>query len=203
MRQPANTLSGAAFLIVAILILNAASKSHTPASSKLFALAVALVGVGTMFYHASLTFVGQTMDVLGMYLVATYVVLYNSARIWPMSAKAMSTAYIAGNAVLLSGLVLLPTARRYVFAVLILIAIALEITARREDAAPRSNGRLFGTALLVLLVGFGIWVLDITRIVCAPHSWLQGHAIWHVAGAVATWLIFRYLQTLPPAIHKR
>ena len=81
MRQPANTLSGAAFLIVAILILNAASKSHTPASSKLFALAVALVGVGTMFYHASLTFVGQTMDVLGMYLVATYVVLYNSARI--------------------------------------------------------------------------------------------------------------------------
>jgi hypothetical protein len=197
-RQPANAASGAAFLIVAVLVFNTARTSNTPVYSKLFAIAVALVGVGTIFYHASLTFVGQTMDVLGMYLVATYVVLYNSARIRPMSAKAMSTAYIAGNAVLLSGLVLLPTARRYVFAALILLAIALEIMARRDPAATRGEGRLFGAALLVLLVGFGIWILDITRAVCAPHSWLQGHAIWHIAGAISTWLIFRYLETTPP-----
>lgn len=41
-------------------------------------------------------------------------------------------------------------------------------------------------------VAFVIWILDFTRFVCAPESWVQGHAAWHILGAVAAWYLFRY-----------
>ena len=197
-RQPANTLSGAAFLAVALLVLRSRSGSINAVYARLFAGACALVGAGTMFYHASLTFVGQTVDVLGMYLVATFVVLYNVSRIRYLPPRTFAAAYIGGNTVLLAGLILIPAARRYIFAALIILAVALELTARRRIPQAIGDTKAFAAALLVLLAGFAIWTLDITRLVCAPHSWLQGHALWHLAGAASTWLVFRYLQSYSP-----
>lgn len=54
------------------------------------------------------------------------------------------------------------------------------------------DGRYLAAAVLVLTAGFAAWTLDITRLVCAPASVLQGHALWHVAGAAAALLLFRY-----------
>jgi hypothetical protein len=197
-RQPANTLSGAAFLGVALLVLFSRRGSINAVYTQVFAGACALVGIGTIFYHASLTFVGQTVDVLGMYLVATFVVLYNLSRIRLLPPRTFAATYIAGNAALLAGLIMVPLARRYIFAALILLAIALEVGARRNNPTAPGDTRAFAAALVILLGGFAIWTLDITRAVCAPQSWLQGHAVWHLAGAASTWLVFRYLQSYSP-----
>ena len=151
------------------------------------------IGLGSAFYHASLSFIGQSADVLGMYLIATCIVTYNLARVKPLSASAAAIGYILGNAVLLAGLVWFPAARRYVFGLLILLGLALELRARRIDEASRER-RLLTIAVAVLLIGFVIWVLDITRRVCAPHSWLQGHAVWHLAGAAAAWFMYLHLS---------
>ena len=47
-----------------------------------------------------------------------------------------------------------------------------------------------------MAVAFVIWILDFTRTVCAPASWLQGHAVWHILGAAAAWYLFRYYSEL-------
>jgi hypothetical protein len=203
-RQPANALSGLAFLPVAALVLHYRGTGRArhsinpfrdePAYAWLFALAIALVGIGTAFYHASLTFVGQTADVLGMYLVATFLVVYNAARLWPIPTKIAASAYVCGNVVLLAVLLYAPAARRYLFAALVLGVIALEviIRVRRRVASDR---RYFVTAVAAMATGFAIWVLDITRTVCAPSSLVQGHAMWHVLSASAVLLIFLYYRS--------
>jgi hypothetical protein len=190
-RQPANTISGLSFILVAVLVLSSANTIAMPrVYRRLYAFAAALIGIGTMFYHASLTFWGQTADVLGMYLIATFLVVLNLARVRRLSDAALVTIYLAGNATLLGGLIVLPAARRYVFALLVILAVFLELLARRREPTRRET-RFVTAAVAVLAFGFLIWSLDITRTWCAPTSWLQGHAVWHIAGATAAWLIYR------------
>jgi hypothetical protein len=41
-----------------------------------------IIGVGSAFYHASLTFIGQFFDVFGMFLLAVFMLVYAFERIW-------------------------------------------------------------------------------------------------------------------------
>jgi hypothetical protein len=198
-RQPANTASGLAFVIVAIAILKSRAVGLTKFSRIIYALATLIVGLGTIFYHASLTFWGQTADVLGMYLIATFLVIYNLVRAKVITERAAAWLYVTANAVLLAGLIVLPQARRYVFAALILGALLLELPARRREAVQR-NARFLQAAAGCLALGFALWTLDITGRVCWPDSWLQGHALWHLAGAFSLWFVYRYYHDVrsPP-----
>jgi hypothetical protein len=207
-RQPANAASGLAFVAVAVVIV---LSGFTPARKGgltdrrpftnpfpvLFVFAALVVGTGTVLYHASLTFWAQTLDVLGMYLLVTAIGVHSASRLFVLSRATAVTSYIAVNTVLLTGLVVWPGARRLVFAALVLGTVCLEVAARRGRPG-RSRGRFVG-AVLVLAAGFGIWLLDFHRIGCAPESWLQGHALWHLAGASATLLVFQYLAAADPA----
>jgi dihydroceramidase len=44
----------------------------------------------------------------------------------------------------------------------------------------------------LLTVAYVIWILDNTRLVCFENSLLQGHAIWHILGAVSVFFLHRY-----------
>jgi hypothetical protein len=214
-RQPANTASGLVFLPVAagLAALSNRRRRAAPASGQplllqspvhtwIFVAAIALTGLGTAFYHASLSFVLQTVDVLGMYLVATFLVLYAIARLRDLPPLAAATAYVLGNGVLLWGLVAWPEARRYTFAGLIALVLLLEYAVGRRRHFTR-DARYFGAAVAVLLAGMVLWFLDLTRTVCAPHSLLQGHALWHIAGAGSLALLFRYHVSETPRQMRR
>jgi hypothetical protein len=205
-RQPANSLSSGAFVIVAILALWQARTFHGTRrrvegqSAVRFAVAVALVGLGSSFFHASLTFWGQTADVLGMYLVATFLLLESVAQRSQWSARQHDARFWGGNAVLLAVLIGLPGLRRYLFAVLVGAILWSEwrnvsLARASGSATPRVATPRVATPLVlavgVLAVGFAVWVLDITGVVCSPDSPLQGHALWHLCGALSTWMAYR------------
>ena len=46
--------------------------------------------------------------------------------------------------------------------------------------APRYRTAFLVAALVLLLVGYGCWVVDTHRILCNPEAVVQGHALWHV-----------------------
>jgi hypothetical protein len=48
-----------------------------------------------------------------------------------------------------------------------------------------------GRALVVFAAGAVFWAVDLARVACAPESLLQGHAMWHAAGAIAGCLLAR------------
>ena len=204
-RQPANTASSLVFLpVAAAAFATAASRRRRqvwsssggpllvlPVYAAIFASATLLIGIGSMFYHASLTFRAQTADVLGMYLIGSFLVLHNAARVWTLPERSAATLYVIGNSALLWMLIAVPELRRYVFGVLVVAAIVLERAARARGDV-RSRPGCFRAALGIFLLGFVIWCLDITHTLCRPDSTLQGHAAWHLASAVSLFFIFMY-----------
>lgn len=119
-RQPANAVSALAFVFVGLLILLASRPSAPNAGASgnlmrsqtvygvLFAMASMVIGIGSLLYYASLSFWAQTVDVPGMYLIVTLIIVYGLARLSSISGAAATTIYVAGNAVLLSGLIIFP-----------------------------------------------------------------------------------------------
>jgi dihydroceramidase len=65
----------------------------------------------------------------------------------------------------------------------------------RKLSGTRIDARYLLLAIALMAIATVIWITDITRVICAPHSLVQGHAIWHILGAISAWLLFRYYRT--------
>jgi len=78
-----------------------------------------------------------------------------------------------------------PDTRRFLFAALIVVALALEFALRRT----RGEMKYLWNALGLMALAYVIWLLDQLKIVCLPTSLIQGHALWHLLTAFATYQI--------------
>lgn len=196
-RQKANTWSSLAFIFSSFLILaldrnlrvnrNAMSRANVV----LLSMATLLIGLGSAFFHASLSLIGQFFDVFGMYLLASFILSYALSRLCGWQNSTAASLYVGLNIALVLLLLFLPEVRRYLFAFILLAGIVTEVVARRSKKLLISK-TWWNTAFLIFSIGYVIWVLDNFRIVCNPSSWLQGHAIWHILGAVSIVLLFMY-----------
>lgn len=202
--EPSNTFSNLAFVLVGLLVLQ--HGRHTARSAPpggrnvmlghrayplMYGAALVLLGFGSFFYHASLTTLGRWLDVMGMYLLASFIALYNWTRIRPARGMTFAAAYVLLNVALGAALALNPSIRLRLFSALIWLGIALEVyllMVRR----PAIQYRYYFAALGCFALAYGIWILDNELIVCNPYAPLQGHAIWHMLTAVAAGLIYRF-----------
>jgi hypothetical protein len=237
-RQPIDTWSNLAFVLVGLLILEDVLRSSSTRSNLLarrrvygfvYVFAVMLIGLGSWFYHASLTFAGQWFDVMGMYLLGTFMVLYNVARLsvspWVthphasrqgirmprprmMSGRTFALSYVLFNLALAISLIVVPELRRYLFGMLLVATIILEVLIRyrsrgfswkRADYTnrlkPRFQTGYFIAALLIYLLAQIIWTLDLNHVVCDPAGLLQGHAVWHALTALSAGLLYLYYRS--------
>lgn len=180
-RQPSNSASSFAFVLVALLVLARGSNKKI---ATLFALTLTFVGVGSAYYHATLSFTGQFFDVLGMYLIATLALILSIDKIRRLSGAAMAVCYLAANAVLATSLYTVPVLRRWIFGLLLIAIIIVELKDRTRERTYLSR------AIGIMTLAFVIWIVDFTRIACAPTSILQGHAVWHILGALSAYYLY-------------
>ena len=194
-RQPANTWSSFGFLLVALWVATNSGRRETTVRSALdraetwlFVGSLVLVGLGSAFYHASLTFVGQVIDVSGMYLVASFILLHRLGPRWRISPPWSVLGFVLVNALLMTVQMTAPSLRRVAFGFLLVSALIVEW---RSSQAGR---RWLATGASLMVGAFLIWVVDWQRLVCAPESLVQGHAIWHLLGALASACLYRSYQ---------
>ncbi|HSJ13041.1 MAG TPA: ceramidase domain-containing protein [Longimicrobiales bacterium] len=198
-RQPVNAASSLAFVVVAVAVARSSAGEHPSGYERagagvmrdMFVLSLVLIGVGSAFYHSSLSFAGQFADVLGMYLLATLVILAGLKRFEGLSARNAWVLYGLANGVLAWALYGIPELRRYLFGALIVLGAWLE--ARRREWS-RSD-RTLRVALGVFALALVAWTLDITGAACRADSWVQGHALWHVLTATTCWLLYRHYRS--------
>jgi hypothetical protein len=148
--------------------------------------------------HATLTLWGQFADVLGMYLVSGFSLIYALAKVMRLDRGKSAMLYGAVCGALVMVLLIVPEVRRWLFFVVLITALIIEIAFARP-LRPGVILRYLLLGVLVKAIGFGVWLLDQNRILCAPDSLLQGHAFWHFCGAVSLWLTYCYFRSESPA----
>lgn len=202
-RQPANTLSNAGFVVAGLLIaghLGRAGSRDAVLSRPVgttYAVLVVLLGPGSAAMHASQSALGGRLDTTSMYLLASFAAAYALARLLALGGVGFATLFTA--LLLVCELVgswsrplpVVMFAGNLAFGVLLLAAIAIEVVlARRPDRHIDLRWGLAGIATMV--VAFAVWNgAKHGTPFCDPDSLLQGHAVWHLLGAVAAYCLFR------------
>lgn len=200
--QPANSWSSFGYVIAGfLLMLDARQRKAETAfpieGAIMFGIAAITVGTGSVLLHATLTLWGQFADVLGMYLVGGFSLVYAIARIAGLNRVKAALLYAAICSVLILILLTIPEVRRWLFFALLLAALLIELLFARP-LRPGVAVRFLILGATVKAVGFAVWVLDQKRILCASDSLVQGHAFWHFCGAVSLWLTYCYFRSERP-----
>lgn len=197
--QPANSWSSLGYVLAGFMMIvlgrsRGWQSAMTPVAAIVLGITAIIVGLGSVLLHATLTLWGQFFDVLGMYLVGSFLLVSALARWMRLPERRAIMLYLLLCAVLVAGLIAVPETRRWLFAVVLVFAIVVELAAAR----PRRPGiqvRWYLLGIATNAVAFLLWNLDQHGYACRPDSLIQGHAAWHLLGAVSLWLTFLYYRS--------
>ncbi len=188
--EPANTWSNLAFLVTAAVLFQATRK-ETSRTERFWPLATFLVGISSLVYHASVTFLLQVFDFFGMYFFFALVLLLNLVRLGYVQKTALFKL-LWGSIIALTAFTVvvaklnLPV--QAIVAVLLLGGVATEAIATLKH---KTQVRWFLGALALIAVAGVFSASDVSRRWCDPTDHVfQGHAIWHVLNAFGIGLAY-------------
>lgn len=201
-RQLTNSLSSFAFVFLGIWSLLSTREPMVGTPERklkpLFAITMLFLGASSFFYHATLSFIGQFLDVFSMYTFGLLLLagaLYRAGRVGGWYAFG---GFVFASVVFGVVQYLFPDARRILFVALVLPGIVLEMLPFVTGYRPSSK-RVWSiyAGVGIMLVAYLIWTLDQVSAFCAPGSPMQGHAVWHVLTALAAFMIFLHYRMTP------
>jgi hypothetical protein len=173
-----------------------------PQLATAMACIVVLLGPGSAAMHATQSALGGRLDMLSMYLVASLAFAYATTR-WLRGGAGLLAATFIGGVVgcelVGSWSVQLPVVDHpgnAAFGILLVSAMAVEVLIARR-AQTRARRPYAYASVAAILTAFAIWNATRTWL-CDPHSLIQGHAIWHLLGAVSAYLLYRYYASEEP-----
>ena len=196
-RQPGNTWTNIGFLLAGLAILRAARRDGFAFLNGLALIALA-TGLGSAFFHASETFVGRLFDYGGMYLGASYMLAVNTRR-WLLIGRSATRLLFWASAA--APLLMMAVNDRYAATIYLLEGmfccgfVEALLYFRQRRVGPRVHYNWLIGYWLVVLVAFGFWWLDKTRVLCDPgNHWISGHGIWHLLDALALYFVYLFYR---------
>jgi hypothetical protein len=212
--QPMNTYSNLAYFYFGVLILQIAINDHKQQGLRVqnrleaFPMLSALMGIcfiylsfGSAFFHASLTWIGQRVDMNGTYgitlvlvSIGLYHVLYKIRftqpvkNVWIIALVIVILLFLK-IALFVSSSVLLPS---LILALLVCIAVNYVQFRRKRSIL------LAVASLVLMVVAVRFRTLDVQKIGCDPHSVIQGHSIWHLLTALSSVCSYSFFRFTKP-----
>lgn len=180
-KQPANSYSNVGYLIVAALVLHYWGKSN-PRMARQLALVLLLIGIGSFFLHASLTFAGEIADLFGMFLFSARLLVWNTKRLW---RRTFSEGWYWLLALVPTALMLLfGSVGIFIFQLEMAALVAMEFILWKKGA--REGYRSVFILVALFIVAYILWLLDVLHGWCDPQNhWFSGHVAWHLLTAVS------------------
>ncbi len=208
--QSSNTYSNLIYFFLGVLICHIAqydyqnSKLENVSKLQRFPMLSALMGFcfvylsfGSAFFHASLTWLGQRIDMNGTYSISItllgiglYHILYKSEpakrikKYWIFTLVFIILAFVQIHLWVSSSL-LIP-----ILVLFQLIFILLYYFINKQK-----NSLFLGIFSFVLLViALKIRTLDVQKIGCNPHSFFQGHSVWHLLTGLSSFCSYCFYR---------
>lgn len=208
--QPMNTYSNLAYFFFGVFIIQLAYADYKNQSAELlnrmqqFPLLSALMGIyfvylgfGSAFFHASLTYAGQRVDMNGTYGVSITLLSIGVYHIFHKIRLSATGRYVWAGvlvlvimaffkiALLVSSSVLLPA--------MILALTAMNLINFFQFRKERSLV-LAILSFVLIVVAIKIRTLDVQKKGCDPYSWYQGHAVWHLLTALSSFCSYAFFR---------
>jgi hypothetical protein len=202
-KQPANSYSNLGFVVAGLLVAWRAGRrdllgdvlpQHDGLATA-YACVVVVLGPASAAMHATQAELGGDLDLLSMYLVASFAAAYALMR-WVRQGRVLFAQlfllFVAACELIGSYDGTVPVVEQsgnIAFATLLLVAVVTEVRLWRRGGT-RTNLWWGAASLGAILVAFAIW--NVTKSAwCDPDSLLQGHAAWHLLDAASAYLLFR------------
>lgn len=185
--QPINSFTNIFYLYVGIGILFSLQKWEL--FSILYSYIVLFLGFSSFFYHSTMTFFGQWLDVFFMYVYVLFLIAYIFYKNKIFDKNIIILIYFI--LIFFSGIFLyyFPLLRRILFGVYVILTLfAFGIVIKKNKI---QHKKYFFKALFYFFVAYSIWILDYYKIICNPYSWVQGHGIWHLMNSFV--ILYLYL----------
>ena len=192
-REPANTWSNAGFLIAAAVVYWMATKprwSHL----RMVAHISLITGVGSAFFHATETVLGEGGDYFGMYMGSAFMLCVCFRRWTGAGARASQFFFWSYFAALFAAYLLFREHARLVFMITGGICSLLDVSLAIRDRKVLVWRWLF-LMWALFTAAFWMWNLDVSGQWCHPDNHLfNGHAAWHLLNAAAFLASVRYYE---------
>jgi hypothetical protein len=168
-----------------------------PLLSASMGLCFVYLSFGSAFFHASLTWFGQRVDMNGTYgisiillCIGFYHVLHKielsdaQKNIFIVVLWAIIFSFYK-IALMISSSILVP-----ILILVLLILIGINYLQFRKERSII----LAILSVVCIIVAIKIRTLDVQKINCDPHSWYQGHAVWHLLTAMSSLCSYSFFR---------
>ena len=208
--QPMNTYSNLVYFYLGVFILGIAQEDAKnrrtlkpnrlegfPLLSALMGVCFVYLSVGSAFFHASLTYAGQRVDMNATYaimLTLAGIALYHVLHRITLTATQKNGWVLALLMIigLFLTIALLISSSRLVPALILFLNVLMVIhyvQFRRERSF-----WLIIVSLVLIVAAIKIRTLDVQKVGCNPQSFFQGHALWHVLTALSSFCSYAFFR---------
>jgi hypothetical protein len=209
-RQSINTYSNLAYFflgMIAVLISfydktdkieNKNLVQQFPFISCFFGVCLIYLSIGSAFFHASLTWIGQRIDMNATYSICIVLIgiSYYRLLIKENASNQFKRIFVGclfliillfiQIHLLISSLFLLPF--------LILLIISGTVLNYLQNK-PNFNISFAILSLLLMIGAFILRTMDVQKIACDPTSVYQGHALWHFFTGMSAFLLYWFYRS--------
>jgi predicted membrane channel-forming protein YqfA (hemolysin III family) len=208
--QPINTYSNLIYFFYGLLVFQLALKDlkfvgvkgvnsvrSSPYLSILLAANFIYLSFGSAFFHSSLTWIGQRVDMNATYGLTLSLICIGLVQVLLKKelSKQIQVGLVVGMLLLIAGF--LPLALQISSSILLpsLFLILLVLGIINYFQYPSQRSPLLGLLSFVLLaVAIQIRSMDLAKINCDPMSIWQGHALWHFLTATSSLCMYLYFR---------
>ena len=209
-RQSINTYSNLAYFFLGMIAVLISFYDKTdkienknlvqlfPFISCFFGVCLIYLSIGSAFFHASLTWIGQRIDMNATYSICIVLIGISYYRLLIKENASNQFKRIFVGCLFLIILLFIQIhlliSSLYLLPFLILLIICGTVLNYLQNK-PNFNISFAILSLLLMIGAFILRTMDVQKIACDPTSVYQGHALWHFFTGMSAFLLYWFYRS--------